>query len=100
MVSNHKLAKEISSCGWGMFLNYVKYKLEKKGGLFIKVDKFYASSKLCSKCGYKHDKLTLKVRDWICPSCGMHHNRDENAKFNLLNEGIRLLVNDFNVKVV
>jgi putative transposase len=63
MVSNHKLAKEISSCGWGMFLNYVKYKLEKKGGLFIKVDKFYASSKLCSKCGYKYDKLTLKVRD-------------------------------------
>jgi putative transposase len=100
MVSNHKLAKEISSCGWGMFLNYVKYKLEKKGGLFIKVDKFYASSKLCSKCGYKYDKLTLKVRDWTCPSCGTHHNRDENAKFNLLNEGIRLLVNDFNVKVV
>ena len=100
MVSNHKLAKEISSCGWNKFLTYVKYKLEKKGGLFLQVDKFYASSKLCHKCGYKYNELKLKTRDWICPICNSNHNRDENAKFNLLNEGIRLLEKDFNIIVI
>lgn len=91
LVKNHKLAKEISSCGWGQFLTFVKYKLEKKGGIFLKVDKFFASSKLCSSCGYKKSDLTLKDRDWECSVCHTKHDRDVNAKINLLNEGIRLL---------
>ena len=91
MVKNHKLAKEISSCGWGQFLTFVKYKLEKKGGIFLKVDKFFASSKLCSCCGYKKIDLTLKDRKWECPICHTIHDRDVNAKMNLLKEGVRLL---------
>ena len=91
LVKNHKLAKEISSCGWGQFLTFVKYKLEKKGGIFLKVDKFFASSKLCNVCHYKYKDLTLKSRQWECPICYTKHDRDVNAKINLLNEGIRLL---------
>ena len=100
MVKNHKLAKSIASVGWGQFLNFVKYKLERKGGLFIKVNRFYASSKLCNKCGYKKEDLTLKDRQWVCPDCGTKHDRDENSKFNLLNEGIRILESDYGIKVI
>ncbi len=99
MVKNHKLAKEISSCGWRQFLNFVKYKIEKKGGHFIQVNQFFASSKLCNQCGYKNAELTLKIRQWECPVCHTIHDRDVNAKINLLNEGIRLL-NLSNVAIV
>lgn len=91
LIKNHKLAKEISSCGWGQFLTFVKYKLEQKGGIFLKVDRFYASSKLCHVCHYKYKELTLKIRNWECPICHTKHDRDENAKTNLLTEGLRLL---------
>lgn len=91
LVKNHKVAKEISSCGWGQFLTFVKYKIEKKGGIFLKVDRFFASSKLCHVCHYKYKDLTLKIREWECPICHTKHDRDVNAKINLMNEGIRLL---------
>jgi putative transposase len=100
MVKNHKLAKQIVSVGWGQFLNFVQYKLERKGGLFIKVNRFYASSKLCNKCGYKKEDLTLKDRHWVCPNCGTNHDRDENSKFNLIDEGIRILETEYGIKVV
>jgi putative transposase len=99
MVKNHKLAKSIVSVGWGQFLNFVKYKLERKGGLFIKVNRFYASSKLCNKCGYKKEDLTLKDRQWVCPECGTDHDRDENSKFNLIDEGLRILETEYGIKI-
>jgi putative transposase len=94
------LAKQIVSVGWGQFLDFVKYKLERKGGLFIKVDRFYASSKLCNNCGYKKEDLTLKDRHWVCPNCGTDHDRDENAKFNLIDEGVRILETEYGIKIV
>lgn len=100
MVKNHKLAKEISSCGWAQFLEFVKYKLQRNGGIFIKVDRFFASSKLCYHCNYKNDNLTLKDREWTCPVCGNHLDRDENAKNNLIKEGIRILENELNVAII
>jgi putative transposase len=100
LVKNHKLAKEISSVGWSQFLTYVKYKLERKGGLFIKVNRFYASTKLCSHCGHKKTDLQLKDRYWVCPQCSTKHDRDINAKTNLLNEGIRLLTTNYNIQVI
>ena len=99
MVKNHKLAKEISSVGWGQFLTFIEYKLKRKDGIFIKVNKFFASSKLCSCCGYKNTELTLKDRIWTCPNCNTKHDRDINAKNNLLKEGIRILTNDYKVIV-
>lgn len=100
MVKNHKLAKEISSVAWGQFLTFVKYKLERKGGLFIKVDRFYASSKLCNKCGYKKTDLKLSDRIWKCPQCGTVHDRDINAKDNILCEGTKILLNNYDITLI
>ena len=100
LLSNHKLAKEISSCGWSLFLNLVKYKLERKGGIFLQVDKFFASSKICYHCGHKNVNLKLKDRVWECPQCKTKLDRDENAKNNLFKEGIRLLQSNYNLQVI
>ena len=91
MMKNHHLAKEIQSVGWGQFLTFVQYKIERKGGIFLKVSRFFPSSKTCAHCGYKNDELTLSDRYWKCPECGTLIDRDENAVTNLANEGIRIL---------
>ena len=91
MIKNHKLAKAIASVGWGQFLTFIKYKIEKKGGIFLQVDRFFASSKLCNNCSYKNVDLELNDREWTCPICGVHHDRDANAKNNLFDEGISFL---------
>ena len=91
MLKNHKLAREISSAAWGSFLSKVEYKIKWKGGIFLKVDPFFPSSKICHCCGNKYDKLSLKEREWTCPKCGSHHDRDDNAVRNIMAEGIRLL---------
>jgi putative transposase len=91
MVRNHNLAKAISDVGWGMFVNFLSYKLERKGGKLVEIDRWFPSSKLCSKCLYQIGEMPLDVRNWTCPSCGTHHNRDENAAKNIRAEGIRLL---------
>lgn len=91
MVKNKKLARSINDCGWGMLNLFIQYKIEDKGGYFIKVNKFYPSSKTCSKCGYKKTDLKLNERSWTCPMCGQVHDRDSNASINLRNEGIKIL---------
>ncbi|MFB2980897.1 RNA-guided endonuclease InsQ/TnpB family protein [Microseira sp. BLCC-F43] len=91
MVRNRKLSKAISDAGWGMFVNFLAYKLERKAGKLIEVDRFFPSSKMCSCCGYVMENLPLDVREWSCPSCGIHHDRDGNAALNIRNEGIRIL---------
>lgn len=82
--------KFVSDNGWGMFRTLLKYKLEEQGKYFVVVDKWFPSSKLCSKCGFKNDELTLSVREWICPSCGANHDRDVNAAINIRNEAVRI----------
>lgn len=86
-----RLAKSIHDAGLGMLLNFTSYKLERVGGKFIQVDRFFPSTKLCSCCGHKNDFLNLSIRDWVCPSCQTTHDRDENASRNLRTEGIRIL---------
>ena len=89
MMKNRRMAKSVASVGWGQFLTFVEYKLKRKGGRLVKIDRWYPSSQLCFGCGYKNaDVKDLKVRDWTCPSCGMHHDRDENAKNNICRKGI------------
>ena len=84
--------KSVSDNGWGMFVVFLKYKLEDMGKQLIKIDKFYASSQICSVCGYQNPETkNLSVRIWDCPQCGTHHDRDVNAAINIKNEGIRLV---------
>ena len=91
MVRNHKLAKAISDVGWGTFVNFVDYKLKQKGGLLVEIDRWFPSSKTCSNCLYQMPEMPLDIREWDCPSCGAHHDRDENAAKNIRAEGIRML---------
>ncbi|TFI55658.1 transposase [Mastigocladus laminosus UU774] len=91
MVRNHKLAKAISDTGWGTFVNFLSYKLERSGGKLVEINRWFPSSKLCSNCHYQISELPLDIRTWTCPSCGTHHDRDGNAAMNIRAEGIRML---------
>ena len=77
--------------GFGMLINFLGYKLEREGGKLIEVDRFFPSTKLCHCCQFKNDSLNLSIREWVCPSCQTHHDRDENAARNIREEGIRIL---------
>ncbi|WP_408974435.1 RNA-guided endonuclease InsQ/TnpB family protein, partial [Planktothrix sp.] len=77
--------------GFGMLINFLGYKLEREGGKLIEVDRFFPSTKLCHCCQFKNNSLNLSIREWVCPSCQTHHDRDENAARNIREEGIRIL---------
>jgi putative transposase len=74
-----------------MFTNFLAYKLERKGGMLVEIDRWFPSSKLCSNCYHQVEQMPLDVREWTCPHCGTHHDRDGNAATNIREEGIRLL---------
>src|SRR5256714_5242255 len=88
MVPNHKLAKDISDVGWSEFVRQLEYKAEWYGRTLVKIDKWYPSSKRCFDCGHILDSLTLDIRFWICPECGIAHDRDLNAAHNNLAAGL------------
>lgn len=90
MMKCHNLAKAIQEVNLGEMKRQIKYKAEWHGRIVIEVDRFFPSSKLCSKCGKKHTNLKLSDRVFICPHCGFTIDRDLNASLNLEKEGIRL----------
>ena len=91
MMQNHKLAKSIQDVSFCELKQILQYKASWNDKQVIFIDRFYPSSKLCSDCGYKKDDLQLFDREWVCPDCGVVHDRDINAAKNILNEGKRTI---------
>lgn len=82
--------KSVADNAWGIFLRFLEYKLEELGKQLVKVDKWFASSKLCHECGHVYEDLTLSMRTWECPVCHCIHDRDKNAALNIKREGLRI----------
>ncbi len=87
MIKNRKLSRAISDVSWSRFISILSYKCEWSGVSLHKINRWFASSKTCSECGYQIDKLDLSIREWVCPDCGEVHDRDINAAINILKRG-------------
>lgn len=88
MLRNPKLAKHIADASWGEFVRQLKYKAEWAGRTIVEIDRFFPSSKRCSCCGFVHESMTLNIRNWTCPECNTHHDRDINAAKNIKTAGL------------
>lgn len=92
MLKNRKLAKAISDVSWYEFCRQLEYKCLWYDKKFVKIDTYFASSQICSNCGFKNINIkNLNVREYDCPVCGIHHDRDINAAKNILNQGLNLI---------
>jgi len=91
MMKNHKLAKAIGDVGWGMFITFLEYKAARAGKGFLKVNRFFASSKTCSCCLNVQVSMPLNIRSWQCDKCDMRHDRDINAAKNISAEAQRFI---------
>lgn len=91
MIQNKELSRSIADVSWFDFISKLKYKADWNGRIVVQIDQFFPSSQLCSHCGHNDGKKSLDIRDWVCSSCGTHHDRDINASINILNEGLRIV---------
>jgi putative transposase len=98
MVKNPKLARAISDAAWGELVRQLEYKAKWYGRTLAKIDRWFPSSKRCGHCGHIVDKLPLSIREWDCPNCGTHHDRDINASRNVLAAGLAVTVCEANIR--
>jgi putative transposase len=92
LVKNHQLALSISDASWGELVRQLEYKCNWYGRNFVKIDRWFPSSKRCGHCGHIVDKLPLNIREWDCPKCETRHDRDVNAAKNILAAGLAVSV--------
>ncbi|MGI6502385.1 MAG: RNA-guided endonuclease TnpB family protein [Candidatus Methanoculleus thermohydrogenotrophicum] len=83
MMKNHHLAQGIGDVSWYTFFTMLDYKCLKYGKTLLRIGRFDPSSKICNRCGYLNRDLKLSHREWVCPDCGTHHDRDINAAINI-----------------
>ncbi|MEQ8464574.1 RNA-guided endonuclease TnpB family protein, partial [Coleofasciculus sp. E1-EBD-02] len=98
MMKNHKLAQAIADASWSELVRQLEYKCQWYGRTLVKIDRWFPSSKRCGHCGHVVDKLPLNVREWNCPECGTHHDRDINAANNILAAGLAVIVCGANIR--
>ncbi len=98
MMNNHKLAQAIADASWSELVRQLEYKCQWYDRTLVKIDRWFPSSKRCGNCGHIVDKLPLDVREWDCPECGTHHDRDINAANNILAAGLAVIVCGANVR--
>lgn len=91
MIKNHCLSKAIGDVGWGMFTGFLEYKAARAGKGFIKINRFFPSSKSCSCCMHVQASMPLNIRSWRCDKCGTLHDRDINAAQNIRLEAQRMI---------
>ena len=91
MQQDRKYSRRIQDASWSIFLQLLQYKAEWYGKEFVKIDQFFASTQTCSECGcINKETKDTSIREWTCPVCGAHHDRDINAAINIKNEAVRL----------
>ena len=84
MLQNRNLAPAAHDASLGQLKTYITREIEKQGKLLLECGRFDATTQICSDCGFKNTALknNLKIRNWICPSCGVEHERDQNGALN------------------
>lgn len=96
MIEEKKISKHLTNVSLGEICRVLEYKSNKYGKKYIQIDSYYPSSQICSKCGYKNKEVKkLSVRSWICPECGSYHDRDYNASYNILFEGLKKYIKQY-----
>ena len=101
MIKNHCLAQSISDVSWSKFVDLLIYKSEWYGRSIIQIPQNYASSQTCSVCGYVNKEIKdLSIREWSCPNCNTHHDRDINASINILHKGLEISGQELSVEPV
>jgi putative transposase len=88
MLRSKRYSRSIADAAWGELVRQLEYKANWYGRILVKVDRFFPSSKTCSECGHVMEAMPERIRDWDCPSCGVHHDRDINAARNVLAAGL------------
>ena len=98
MFQNKKWSAKLQKISLSQLVSMIKYKSQWYGKTFIQIDRFFPSTQICSTCSYQNTEITIDIRNWVCPKCGTHHDRDVNAAKNILNEGLRILKTQNKIK--